>query len=477
MKYLDSKHQVIDDTDIEAKANAGMAKDKQKQTSKKEYVSFKLYIGEKGPKKEHKEKKKNKKKEEKKKKSKKKKLTKKELKEQEKEKSKITQEGIKRVEELEKKLQTSKIKVNKAGREVKDIKPKKKKQILIGGVSLTDKMMFMDNLSTMMTAGLALAPAIKTLVKETKNKKLANILEHFYELVENGQLLSVGMKRHPKVFPEMIIATVEVGENTGMLADTLGHLAEILKAQKRLRSKVISALMYPSIVLIAVVVVSLFLALFVFPQMVVIFEGSNVNLPFILVAVQFLNETIRAYGWFILAGLIGVVVLVRYFFTLKKPRLWLHTVILKMPVAGNIIKELSITRFAGNLNVLLSAGLAIVESLRIVAKTVNNDRYRKVVLEMSSELEKGVSLHESMAARPDLFPSITIQLCQVGETTGELENILKKISEYYEERVSAVLANLSMIIEPALLIIVGLVVGFIAVSVISPLYELTNSFA
>ena len=468
MKYLDSKHQVIDDTDIEAKAAAGMAIDQQNQTHKKEYVSFKLYTKTKPVEKEDVKNKVDDKK------SKKKKPSKKDLKKQEEENKKADQDGAKRVEELEKKLKAGKI--NKAGREVKDIKPKKK-QILIGGISLTDKMMFMDNLSTMMTAGLALAPAIKTLIKETKNKKLANILQHFYDLVENGQLLSVGMKKHPKVFSEMIIATVEVGENTGMLADTLGHLAEILKAQKRLRSKVISALMYPTIVLLAIVVVSLFLALFVFPQMVTIFEGSNVDLPFILVAVQFLNEAIRSYGWYILAGLVGVVVAIRYFFRFKKPKLWLHTVILKVPLAGNIIRELSITRFAGNLNALLSAGLAIVESLRIVAKTVDNNRYRKVILEMAGELEKGVSLNESMGKRPLLFPSITIQLCQVGETTGELENILKKISEYYEERVSAVLGNLSMIIEPALLIIVGLVVGFIAVSVISPLYELTNSFA
>jgi len=468
MKYLDSKHQVIDDTDIEAKAQAGMAQDKLNQASRQEYESFKLYLG----KKKNPEDKKNEKKDrdnKKEAKAKDKKSTKNEK------NDKSDKAGAERVAELEKKLKESKEKTNKAGREIKDIKPKK--QIILGGVSLTDKMIFMDNLSTMMKAGLALAPAIQTLAKETKNKKLAIILQHFYDLVENGQLLSVGMKKHPKVFSEMIIATVEVGENTGMLADTLGHLAGILKAQKRLRSKVFSALMYPSIVLLAICVVSLFLALFVFPQMVTIFEGSNVRLPFILRAVQFLNYAIRAYGWFMLAGLVSFVVLIRYFFKLKKPKLWLHTVILKAPLAGNIIRELSLTRFAGNLHALLSAGLAIVESLRIVAKTVDNNRYRQVVLEMSNELEKGVSLYQSMTARPELFPSITIQLCQVGESTGELESILQKISDYYEERVTAVLANLSMIIEPALLILVGLAVGFIAVSVISPLYELTNSFA
>lgn len=352
-----------------------------------------------------------------------------------------------------------------------------KKGMQLTGVSLTDKMLFLDNLSTMLKAGLALAPALQTLKKEVRNKYFQNIIEYLHQHVENGQLLSKGMKYYPKVFSEMIIATMEVGENTGMLADSAGHLSDILRAQKRLRSKVIGALMYPSIVLIALIGVSLFLAMTVFPQLIGMFIEAGVELPFVLRVVQWVNYFLRNNGLYVIGGIIVLATGLKYFFKLEKPKFFLHTFLLRVPFVGQIIKELSLTRFAGNLTALLAAGLSIVKALEIVSQTVSNLKYRKVIIEMSEELEKGYSLEKSMKEREDLFPSLAIQLCRVGETTGELENILKKIARFYEDRVNNVLSNLSVILEPILLVMVGIAVGFIAISVIGPMYELTNSFA
>src|SRR3989344_3971475 len=169
-------------------------------------------------------------------------------------------------------------------------------------VSLTEQMMFVDNLSTMLKAGLPLAPALRTLSKETKNGYFKSILWQLEENVENGQLLSKGMKLYPKIFSEMIIAAVEVGENTGMLPDTLSQLALTLKSQKALRSKVLGALMYPSIILLALIAVSLLLALMVFPQLVAMFEEAKIKLPFTLAAVRFISNTVRDYYIYILLG-------------------------------------------------------------------------------------------------------------------------------------------------------------------------------
>jgi type IV pilus assembly protein PilC len=345
-----------------------------------------------------------------------------------------------------------------------------------GKVNLTSKMFFLDNLSTMLKAGLALAPALNTLSKEVKNKYLQQVILHLKNRVENGQPLSVSMKEYPDVFQEMIIATVEVGENTGLLADALGNLANILKAQKKLRSKVVGAMMYPVIVLIALGGVSVFLALFVFPQLVTIFQDSNIELPFVLKAVQAMIDIMKNYAGLVIIAFI--VLLVGTIMTLKlpKPKLLFHKFLLKIPFVGNLIKELALTRFTSNLNALLISGLSIVKSLEIVAKTLANTYYRQTLLTISEELARGVSLADAMAQRPKLFPSLTVQLCEVGESTGELDDILKKIANYYEERVNNVLANLSSIIEPVLLILVGLAVGFIAISVIGPMYELTLSF-
>lgn len=345
-----------------------------------------------------------------------------------------------------------------------------------GKVNLTSKMFFLDNLSTMLKAGLALAPALNTLGKEVKNKYLQKVILHLKNRVENGQPLSVSMKEYPDVFPEMIIATVEVGENTGLLADALGNLANILKAQKKLRSKVMGAMMYPVIVLIALCGVSVFLAFFVFPQLITIFADANIKLPFVLKAIQTIIDVMTNYGGFAIIGLGIFIIVVFLIFKLPKPKLLLHKFLLKIPFVGKLIKELALTRFTSNLNALLVSGLSIVKSFEIVAKTLANLYYRQTLQTIAEELSRGVSLADALAKRPKLFPSLTVQLCEVGEDTGELDDILKKISAYYEERVDNVLGNLSTIIEPVLLILVGLAVGFIAISVIGPMYELTLSF-
>ncbi len=353
---------------------------------------------------------------------------------------------------------------------------KLKAKLALGGVKATEKILFLDNLSTMLKAGLSLTPALSTMKKEIKNKYFSNVIDFLERYVENGQLLSRGMEQYPKVFNQMIIATIEVGEKSGKLSEAAGNLAAILKAQRKLKSKVFGALMYPVIVLIALVGVSLFLALSVFPQLIGLFNDAGVKLPIILVVVNQLNALLTTYGWYTLGSLIILIIALRIIFKFPKPKYFLSWLWLKLPFVGKIVKELSLTRFSGNLHALLASGLSIVQALDIVAKTLSNLKFRKQTLAMSEELQKGVSLEKAMRERSDLFPSLAVQLVQVGESTGELENILTKLAEFYEERVNNVLNNLSTILEPVLLILVGVAVAFIALSVISPMYELTNSY-
>ncbi len=375
--------------------------------------------------------------------------------------------------ELAKKLQGIPDKNSK-----KELKKKKgPKKFLFGRVSSADQMLLLDNLSTMIKAGLALAPALKTISSEIKNKYFRNILDHIYDTIENGQSLSDSMKHYPKVFPEMIVSAVEVGESTGGLSESLGHLAGIIKSQRQLRSKVIGALIYPCVVIVAMFGVSLFLAFFVFPQLIDVFAEADVKLPIILSSVQWLLWATKYYYGYMIAGLVGFILGLTLLFRIYAVRLAWHKATLKIPFVGSLIRELCMSRFAGNLHALLAAGLSIVKCLDIVAKTVPNLYYRQEILKMATELEKGKSLSAAMSDRPQLFSSLSIQLCHVGEETGELEKILIKIEEYYEERVNNVLANLSTIIEPVLLVLVGVAVGFIALSVISPMYELTQSFS
>jgi len=358
----------------------------------------------------------------------------------------------------------------------KRLKKSHRKRLATGHVSISEKMIFLDNMSTMMKAGLPLSATLLTLQGEVKNKYFKLVIEHIRALIENGEQFSTGLKAYPKVFPELLVATIEVGESSGLLADVLAHLAGLLKAEKELKSKVLSALMYPLVVMFALIGVSLMLNLFVFPKLIDIFIEAKVNLPIILLIMQYTSKILFAYGWYILAGVVVSVIGLRWFFHLPIPRAWLHQRFLELPLAGSLIHDIALTRFAGNLKVLLSSGLPIIRALETVSKTATNLQYQKAIVAISVELGRGVALHQCLASRPKLFPSLMVQLCRVGEETGELEHILEKISEFYETRVNNVLANLSVIIEPVLLIVVGVVVGFIAVSVIGPIYDLTNSF-
>lgn len=383
-------------------------------------------------------------------------------------KTKIKPELAKKLKDIPDKDSKQNLKKNKAP---------KKKRFLFGRVTSADQMLFLDNLSTMIKAGLALAPALQTITSEIKNKYFRSVLTHIYDTIENGQSLSESMKHYPKVFTEMIVSAVEVGENTGGLSESLGHLANIIKSQRRLRAKVVGALIYPCVVIVAMLGVSLFLAFFVFPQLIEVFSEADVKLPVILLAVQWMLWVAKYYYLYVIGGLLALILIIILLARIYAVRLAWHKLMLKVPFVGSLIRELCMSRFAGNLHALLAAGLSIVKCLDIVAKTVPNLYYRQEILKMATELEKGKSLSDSMSSRPRLFSSLSIQLCHVGEETGELENILIKVEEYYEERVNNVLANLSTIIEPVLLVLVGVAVGFIALSVISPMYELTQSFA
>ncbi|MFH0873318.1 MAG: type II secretion system F family protein [Candidatus Komeilibacteria bacterium] len=368
-----------------------------------------------------------------------------------------------------------------AKKKMKEARDKKKSKaaffrFISGRVSLTEKEVFMDNLSTMLKAGLALAAGLSTLAAEMRNKYFRSILLDMKAMVENGENFSAGLRRYPDVFPDILVATIEVGESSGLLSDVLGHMAQLLKAERALKSKIISALMYPMVVLVALVGVSLVLTFFVFPKLIGIFDDAGVKLPIVLIIVQTVIYLFANYGWYIGGGLVVLIVGVRIVFHLPGARYWLHVQMLKLPVAGSLIKEIALTRFTGNLKLLLTSGLPIIKSLETVAATASNLRFRRAIIDMSQELSKGVTLNAAMASRPALFPSIVVQLTKVGEETGELETILGKVSEYYDNRVNNVLTNLSSIIEPIMLVSVGIAVGFVAVSVIGPIYELTNTF-
>lgn len=347
---------------------------------------------------------------------------------------------------------------------------------MLSKTSLNDRIFFIDNLATMLNAGLSLSLALRTLIGETKHKTMRRAIQDIEYTVDNGNQLSDGLKDHPEVFSPLFISVVRVGEASGTLAKVLTRLAEIAKKDRSLRSKVINALIYPSIVFIAMIAIVAVLMTYVFPQLIEIFRDVEVELPLQTRILIGTVDFFQLYGFY--AG-IAFVILVMVLFSAKRIRSvhrFYHHVLLRTPLIGRVARELALTRILGNLQMLMISGVPIVQAFTLGSKTAGNLVYEDALVDISRKLEMGNPLHAAFAERPKLFPSITVTMAKVGEETGKLDEILGKLRSFYEQRVENVFANLSTIIEPVLLIVIGVMVGFIAVSVIMPIYDLAQAF-
>ncbi|MBI4090937.1 MAG: type II secretion system F family protein [Candidatus Komeilibacteria bacterium] len=344
------------------------------------------------------------------------------------------------------------------------------------GVSMNEKIFFIDNLATMLTAGLSIADSLQTLMTEVRGRTMKRAIRAVLFQIENGGQLSEGLMQHPEVFPSHFISVIQVGEASGALSDVLTRLAQILKKDKALRSKVITAMIYPSIVVVAMIAIVIILMIYVFPQLISIFEEVEVELPLQTRVLIGVVRFMQSNGLYVGSGLIVLAALLIFGRKIRRVRYVYDSIFLRLPFVGNIAREVVLVRVMGNLQMLLVSGVPILDAFHIVSRTANNLVYEGALIEMANELEVGKSLHETMATRRSLFPTLAVTMVKVGEETGKIDEVMSKLHLFYEGRVDTVFGNLSTIIEPVLLLAIGVAVGFIAVSVIMPIYNLTQAF-
>lgn len=318
--------------------------------------------------------------------------------------------------------------------------------------------------------------ALETLIPEARTKRMKRVLQSIKFSIDAGGKFSETLKQFPDLFQPLYISVVEVGEAGGTLIEVFIKLAEIAKKARNLRSKIINALLYPVIVLIAMIVIVVILMLYVFPQLIAIFEEVKVELPLQTRILIGIVNAVQHY-WIYMAA-VAVALLLFFFLGLRYRRFRkiLHQITLRVPFVGGLSREIVLIRLCGNLKMLMESGVPIVQGLTITARTAGNLAYEDAVVEIAHEVEFGKSLHEVFEKRPRLFPSLMVSLTRVGESTGKFDEILGKLESFFQTRVENVFANLSTIIEPALLLTVGAAVGFIAVSVIMPIYNLAQAF-
>lgn len=331
-----------------------------------------------------------------------------------------------------------------------------------------------SQLSTMINSGLPLTEALEILRVQSK-PAMAKIMNEVLRDVQGGMGLADAMARREGVFSNVYLALVRAGEASGKLDEILKRLAETEEKRRQFRAKTKGAMVYPTIVVIAMVLVVAILMIVVVPQLTTMYSEFGADLPFATVLLIAISDFFRTLWWLMLIAIGGAIYAIKQYHKTKAGRLQLDQLLLKIPIMGPLRRESIMTDFAMTLALLVGAGVSILQSLEIVVNSMDNEVYRRAVEKAKKGVEKGMPL-AAMLAKQQVFPPLVPQMISVGEETGELEKVLEKVAQYFETQVDQKIKNLTTAIEPLIMIVLGVVVGFIVFAIITPLYKITELF-
>lgn len=343
-----------------------------------------------------------------------------------------------------------------------------------GGVKSKDLVVFTRQFATMIAAGVPILKALTTLKEQSDSPGLKIALDQITNDVQGGMSLSDALTKHPKIFSEIYINMVRAGEEGGILDQILNRLAMQVEKDGTIKSKFKGAMIYPAVVSIVAVIAVIFLMVGVIPKLTSILVENGGELPpqtKLIIAVS----DLLIHKWPIILGVLGAGLFVfRRWSKTNKGRHQLHRFFLKMPIFGKITLKVNVARFARTFSSLLGAGVSVNEALETTAGALSNIVIRDALLDASKMIRNGHTVSESLAAS-NILPEIIIQMASVGEETGQLDTVLNKVAEFYEEEVDTIINSLSSIIEPILIVGLGTVVGFIVASVLGPITALQGS--
>lgn len=342
-------------------------------------------------------------------------------------------------------------------------------------VSLTEKVFFTQNLQVMLRAGLSLSVAINTLAEQTENRNFKKMLRIVRSDIEKGVALSSALAKYPHVFSELFVNMVHAGEVSGKLEDILQNITSQLKKEHDMRAKIKNAMAYPVVVVCVMIGIGIAMLTFVVPRVSSIFEGLNTQLPLPTRVLIGLSHSLVQYGVFAAMGVAAIITLFSMSLKNKTGRRFWHRLFLRLPIAGPIIKKINIARFTRVLGSLLKTDVPITQSVQVSANTLGNAIYQDAVLTFVPDLTKGTRMAVSMARYVKLFPPLVTQMVSVGEETGTLSSVLEELASFYEEDVDNIMKRLPSIVEPLLMVVLGVGVGAMAISIILPMYNLTQA--
>lgn len=342
-------------------------------------------------------------------------------------------------------------------------------------VSNKDLIFFTKQISSMLSSGLTLSQALVILKNQTKKKTLITIIDNIIMNIEEGKSLSQSLSFYPGTFSPIYLSLVKAGETTGLLDKVMARLADNLEKSDKLKSQIRSALLYPVIVITLMFFVTIIMMIFVIPQLSTLYESLNITLPFATQIIVIASDLVVNYLFYVV---LVFAFFVYYFIKWKnseKGKTAVDKFILKVPIFNKLISQSVMVEFARTFGLLVGTGAVVIESLEKSAEVTGNMVYRKAVLQVAERVEQGIAVGDAMSLS-EVFPPILVEMVRIGEQTGKMDQSLINVSEYFEREVEQSVKNLTTALEPIIMVILALGVGFLLVAIITPIYKLISSF-
>lgn len=345
----------------------------------------------------------------------------------------------------------------------------------LGRVKRKDMVIFTRQLSTLLEARLPLNTALKTLVEQTKQPRLKESILQISEDIDSGLSFSQALEREGDIFPSFYVEMIRAAEITGNLNEVAGFLADFTEKEAVLASKASSAMIYPGVIIGLFVVVAFIMVTFVFPQIAPIFTESNVTLPWYTKVLLGTGSVLSHWWPIVVIGFVASVVLILNYSRTEEGRAIVDDLKIRMPFVKKIFVPIVLTRFANAAQLLIHGGIPIAQALEIISHMVGNVLYRDIIHEIAEDVRQGELVSQSVEKHQNFFPSLVGQMISVGETTGKIEQIFQRLSTFYSRESDSVINNIVDLIQPLLMIVIGVMVGLLFAALLVPIYSLTAS--
>ena len=346
---------------------------------------------------------------------------------------------------------------------------------LFGGIKMAEKIMFARNLAAMIEAGLPLARALSVMERQSKSKNFKKIISSLNTEIAKGSELSEAMSKYPNAFPPLFISMVKSGEESGSVTQALKVVASQLEKAYQLSKKIRGALIYPAIILSIMVIIGVLMLVYLVPTLTSTFKDLKLTLPLSTRMVIFLSEFLKNHLLLNLLAVVVAMVTLFIFFKTASGKRTLDVVALHTPIIGNMVKDVNSARTARTLSSLLSSGVDILVAIRITQGVIQNSYYKTVLAEAEVNIEKGAPISNIFFEHEKLYPAFVGEMINIGEETGKLSEMLTNVATFYEDEVEQKTKDMSTVIEPFLMVFIGVGVGFFAISMLGPMYSLVDA--